>query len=40
VQRRRAEGHRVIDSGEPMLMSIPGYAEYASGHARLVPGVW
>jgi protein-S-isoprenylcysteine O-methyltransferase Ste14 len=85
---RRADGHRVIDSGpyrmvrhpaylgvitahlgfalvfasvysvaavlllvvpafvwrirveEPVLMSIPGYAEYASSHARLVPGVW
>lgn len=85
---RRAEGHRIIDSGpyrvvrhpaylgviaahlgfalvfasvysvaavlllvvpafvwrirveEPVLMSIPGYAEYASRHARLVPGVW
>jgi protein-S-isoprenylcysteine O-methyltransferase Ste14 len=85
---RRADGHRVIDSGpyrvvrhpaylgviaahvgfalvfgsvysvaavlllvvpafvwrirveEPVLMSIPGYAEYASSHARLVPGIW
>ena len=25
---------------EPVLMSIPGYAEYASRNARLVPGVW
>ncbi len=25
---------------EPMLMQIPGYADYARDHARLVPGLW
>jgi len=25
---------------EPMLMQIPGYAEYARDHARLLPGLW
>jgi protein-S-isoprenylcysteine O-methyltransferase Ste14 len=25
---------------EPMLMTIPGYPEYARRRARLIPGVW
>jgi protein-S-isoprenylcysteine O-methyltransferase Ste14 len=25
---------------EPLLMQIPGYAHYARGHARLLPGLW
>ena len=25
---------------EPVLMQIPGYADYARNHARLVPGLW
>jgi protein-S-isoprenylcysteine O-methyltransferase Ste14 len=25
---------------EPMLMQIPGYADYARSHARLLPGLW
>jgi protein-S-isoprenylcysteine O-methyltransferase Ste14 len=25
---------------DPVLMKIPGYDQYARGHARLIPGVW
>jgi protein-S-isoprenylcysteine O-methyltransferase Ste14 len=29
-----------IRTEERMLMNIPGYRDYAAGHARLVPGLW